>query len=341
MDARRFARLKACIGQGLTAPQCLELADSLRHKAQTRMSDLIIGQGERMVREDRKCRHCGHDDIVLHGRDENGRQRFRCRKSERGGCGRTFNGLTNTVLAHMRKPELWLTYADTMPTHLSVKKTAEKVGVSHVTAHRWRLRLLEVQAVQEAKKLTGVIEADETFFRDSFKGSRGWKRGAPPAPRTPRYRGSSARKPGLSAEQVPVLTAVDRSDGVVDRVLESRSGIARAMPDKVERGSVVCSDGLAAYVEVARASGSEHRRIDPPRKDWLAKAKGDKPRRRGVLGLGRVNAHHQRQKQLINGECRGVATKNLHAYLGWNRAVRRNGFAPVELIADPLIHRYV
>jgi hypothetical protein len=37
---------------------------------------------------------------------------------------------------------------------------------------------------------------------------------------------------------------------------------------------------------VAVKSGSEHRRILPPRKDWLAKAVGGKPRKPGRLGLG-------------------------------------------------------
>ena len=46
--------------------------------------------------------HCGTVGIVKHGRDENGQQRFRCRLPL--GCGRTFNALTNTPLARMRKP---------------------------------------------------------------------------------------------------------------------------------------------------------------------------------------------------------------------------------------------
>jgi hypothetical protein len=39
-----------------------------------------------------------------------------------------------------------------------------------------------------------------------------------------------------------------------------------------------------------------------------------------------VNAHHGRLKLFINGRCRGVATKYLGNYLGWHRAMRRDGF---------------
>ena len=104
--------------------------------------------------------------------------------------------------------------------------------MAHVTAHRWRVRLLSVQAVQETATLKGVVEADETFFRSSHKGSRGWKRGHPPEDRMPRYRGGAAIKPGLSGEQIPLLTAVDRAEGVMDRVFRSRAGIVAAIKRK-------------------------------------------------------------------------------------------------------------
>lgn len=130
MEQRRFERLKARIAVGLTAPQCLQLASVLRQKAQAGLAEVIVADGEKMVCDDRKCRLCGHSDVVLHGKDEKGRQRFRCRRTDSGGCGKTFNGLTQTVLARMRKPDLWLAYAQTMPTHLSVAKTAKRLGVA-------------------------------------------------------------------------------------------------------------------------------------------------------------------------------------------------------------------
>jgi hypothetical protein len=112
--------------------------------------------------------------------------------------------------------------------------------VAHVMAHRWRLRLLEAQIVQEAAKLKGVVEADETFFRSFCKGSRGWKCRRSPENRMPRYRGGRAMKPGLPGEQIPVLTAVDRAVGVIDRMLRSRAGMVAAIEGEIEKGSVFC-----------------------------------------------------------------------------------------------------
>ena len=102
---------------------------------------------------------------------------------------------------------------------------------------------------------------------------------------------------------------------------------------------MLCTDGLVSYGEVARRAGAEHRRIGPPRTDWLAKAKVKKLRRPGALGLGHVNAHHQRLKQFINFQAHGVSTRYLPDYLSCSRAVRQPGFEPILQLADTLIHR--
>lgn len=334
-----FEQLCAQLVQDLSLEQGMALADHLRRSAVDRLGRVLIVEKDRRAAVNRQCPHCGNHDVVKHGRDPGtGRQRFRCRKTASSGCGRTFNSLTGTLLARLRHPECWPALAQAMTRHMSVRKTAQAVSVAPSTVHRWRHRVLRVQAAQDAGQVTGVIEADETYFRDSFKGSRGWKLGKPPAPRPPRYRGGAALRAGLSSEQVPVLTAVDRVGGVIERVLQNRSEIAPALSDRIEPGSVLCSDGEPSYVAVARASRSEHRRIYPPGRGWLKKAMGGKPRKPGRMGLGRINAHHERLKTFINREARGVSTALLPDWLGWHRALRRTGFSATTLLTDLLIH---
>jgi transposase-like protein len=336
MDAKRFERVKAVVMQA-DARQCLELEVLVREVAARRQGEVALARKTHSLDEARRCPRCGHDDVVKHGFDKAGRQRFKCRKGADGGCGKTFNALTATPFARMRKPELWAGYARLMDGFLSLDNVvATGIGICRHTAWRWRHRMLAAQALIQSPQVDGVVEADETFFRSSYKGHRGWKRGKPPENRPARYRGGKAIKPGLSGEQVPVLTAVDRAGGVVEAVLKDRSGITAALEGRIGRGSVLCSDGLKAYVAVAVKHASEHRRIDPPRTDWLAKAVGGKPRKPGRMGLGRVNAHHERLKSFINREARGVSTRYLHLYLGWARAMRRSGFAPPVLIEQAL-----
>jgi len=91
-----------------------------------------------------------------------------------------------------------------------------------------------------------------------------------------------------------VLAALDRNGGIIEDVLASRRQIAESLRGRIRAGSVICSDGLRAYVNVAEHAGSEHRRIRRPKRTWLDKALGDRRRRVGRLRLGRVNAHHER-----------------------------------------------
>lgn len=175
MDNPEFERLKASVAEQLNPAQCLDLSKLLRRLARARLGDIAIERRTQMVLEHRRCSYCGHTDVMKHGRDGNGRQRFRCRSSvtEDGevlGRGRTFNGLTNTV---------------------------------------------------------------------------------------------------------------------------------------------------------------------------LAKASGGRPRKAERLGLGRVNAHHQRLKTFVNRQANGVSTRYLPAHLGWKRAIRRPGFSPENLLFDTLIHTYL
>ena len=57
-----------------------------------------------------------------------------------------------------------------------------------------------------------------------------------------------------------------------------------------------------------------------------------KRRQKGRLGLGRVNAHHGQIKGLVNGRCHGVTTRHLGNYLGWNRAMLRQGCSGKALL---------
>ncbi|TRL35540.1 IS1595 family transposase [Methylosinus sporium] len=336
MESRQFERLKAAIVQA-DAEQCVELEALVRQVAARRHGEIALVRKTKAVDETRRCPHCGHTDVVKHGFDKAGRFRFRCRKGADEGCGKTFNALTGTPFARMRMPEKWADYARLMERFTSINKIAESgIGISHHTAWRWRHRMLAVQAMLQSDQVSGVVEADEVFFRTSYKGSRGWKQGKPPENRPARYRGGKAVAAGLSGEQVPVLTAVDSAGGVIEAVLRDRSGIVPALEGRIARGSVVCSDGLKQYVKAAVSQGSEHRRIEPPRKDWLAKAVGGKPRRPGRLGLGRVNGHHERLKTLINRHFRGVSTKYLPNYLGWARASRRPGFGALLILEQAL-----
>src|SRR5512133_2959333 len=164
----------------------------------------------------------------------------------------------------MRKPEVWLAYAEALGERRSLDWVHEHLGIARLTAWRWRHRLLTPLVNGPAQMLSGIVEADETYFLRSFKGHRGWKRGNPPENRPPRYRGSGATKRGLSSEQVPVVTALDRAGGVVEAVLDGRreDDIVIALRGSITPGSLLRRpQRLSKVGRPGRQRASHHRAI--------------------------------------------------------------------------------
>jgi transposase-like protein len=134
------------------------------------------------------CPHCAGDRFVKNGR-ASGLQRYLCRQ-----CQRTFNALTGTALARLHLRGKWLDQAQALRDGLSLSAVQRQLGIARTTAHRWRHRFLELPRSIRPQTLTGIAEADQTYFLQSPKGQRR------ELERAPRRRGSGAVRPGLSTE---------------------------------------------------------------------------------------------------------------------------------------------
>ncbi len=117
----------------------------------------------------------------------------------------------------------------------TVRAAARRCGVHKNTSFRWRHRFLAKLSGAKPAHLHGIVEADETYFLESFKGSRN-------LPRPARKRGGKAAKRGLSDEQIPVLIARDRT---TDRKSLDFVGIF----DKLEKALAFDSDEINAIVK--------------------------------------------------------------------------------------------
>ena len=83
------------------------------------------------------CRHCQSEQYVKWG-NESGIQRYKCKSSKK-----TYNHLTNTPLARLRKKEEWLSNANEMIKGSSLKTTGEICNIAISTAFHWRHKFLE------------------------------------------------------------------------------------------------------------------------------------------------------------------------------------------------------
>lgn len=301
MKPIELSKFRVLVGM-LTAEDLLAVMPDILRREQDVQSSLVIREAELAVKA---CPHCDGCHLAKAGHKD-GKQRFLCKA-----CKRTFNVRTGTPMARLRMEEKHIQNAECMIDGLSVRKVARKLKINSKTAFRWRHRfLLSLKDAQPAK-LSGVVEVDETFFLESFKGQRSHM------PRPAKTRGTKAKKRGLSQEQIPVLVARDRSSGAtLTAIIPSRS--AKDIGDKLipalSLDSLLCSDGSTAYGAIGKQLGIEVKSV-------AAKKAA------GPYHVNNVNAYDSRLKGWMFRFC-GVATKYLDNYLGWHRMLDKTGPPP-------------
>jgi transposase-like protein len=264
------------------------------------------------------CPHCSHHEFARWGRTGAGEQRYHC-----AGCGKTFTSLTGTPFLRVHDKSKLLENAACMEDFLSVRKAAKRLGVHKNTAFRYRHLMMPLLGKHQPDDLPGVAEADEAFFRRSYKGQKSGM------PRKAHKRGTPAGKRAISHEQVAVLTALSRgSRSTFITVLPSvpnAANVGAALGPLLRTDTVLCTDSANAYKTVAKALGVVLRQI---------------PRGSHKLGpyhIQNVNALHKRVKERLRPFC-GVATKNLPAYLAWFRFFDRklNSANPRRFLLDAI-----
>ncbi len=303
MRKREMAKLMGML-DGLTRGQRKALATELAvREAKTSSLEVVEAQAP----AEPKCPHCASRQIVRNG-SADGLQRYKCRA-----CSRSFNQLTGTPLARLHQRGKWLGQAAAMRDGLSLNQTAARLDIAQSTAFRWRHRFLAVPQTVQAQRLSGIAEADETYFLQSAKGQRGLVRKA-------RRRGGSASKRGTSKEHTAVLVARDRTGNTANFILPSTSAadIGTVLRPILPSDTVLCTDGSTALATVARDLGVEHHALNV----------SAGVRVQGAWHVQNVNAFGSRLRQWML-RFKGVATRYLANYLGWFRALDRSpGFAP-------------
>lgn len=246
------------------------------------------------------CPRCGDAHVVRNG-SASGLQRYKCRA-----CSRSFNALTATPLARLRLKAKWLGQQGVLQQGLSVREAAEVLDVARSTAFRWRHRFLRLAQPVKAAALTGVVEADETFFLRSSKGQC--------AGRKARKRGGRVSREQRGEDLVPVLVARDRSGATADFLLEAVSKVclSEVLRPRVHADAILCTDGSAAMAAAAQTLGVQH--------EALNLSAGE--RVRGPWHIQNANGYHGRLKGWM-ARFNGVATDYLESYLGWFRALDR------------------
>jgi transposase-like protein len=252
------------------------------------------------------CTKCGcTTNIIRKGKGVNGKQRYLCKN-----CSSIFTSTTDTFLHSTKKNiDIWKKYVQCMVRKYSIRKCAEECDITVRTSFMWRHKILDALRLSDKTELKGIVEADETFFRVSYKGSKGLDRKS-------HKRGNDVDIRGLSKEQVCVVCAIERDNkSSISKIgglgKTSKKSIKNVLDTKIKEKSVICTDKERSYLELAKSNKLEHIRLE----EFKSK--------KGIYHINHINSYHTRLKKFIDN-FNGVSTKYLNNYLIWNKVTNDN-----------------
>ena len=157
----------------------------------------------------------------------------------------------------------------------------------------------------------GIVEVDECFIKESFKGNHS-KSTTFVMPRNPRKRGkgkNDKKKRGISKEQICIETAIDRKGNILmSAVCNGRittNQIINFFDNKICEDATFCVDSHKSYMAIKDKLNIELKQV-PRGKSMID----------SVYHLQHINALHSSFKRWLM-TFNGVSTKYINNYLAW------------------------
>lgn len=253
------------------------------------------------INEEIICPHCGSMKHIKKGIAYN-KQRYLCKE-----CHRNFSITTHSILSNSQLDlSIWLKYVECFVNCSSLRVAASTSGVSLKTSFFMRHRILECisKYIGEFRlNENESCEMDECFIRESFKGNH--TKSKVKLPRPAHKRGKDHIKPGMSSDQICLLTAINAKQDVFASIACRGAIDAKTTKELIHSnivtGSIVNTDKKKSYIRVFSEMKVEHNRYD---------SKKDK----GKLNF--INSLHSRIKSFFQ-KYRGVSTRRLENYVAW------------------------
>lgn len=209
----------------------------------------------------KSCPHCNSTIIVKNGR-KNGVMMFKCKS-----CGKNFTLFTNTILEKTRYSwDVWIDMVWYTLNGTSIKKIRQYLiahhnieGIDYKTVFMWRHKIIHALASIPMPKLSGVIQIDETYFRETQKGSRHLVSFLKDYKRYPRRKRNHSIYGVMGNEYANVVTAIDTNGYVVAKVVGlgklSVSKFVDLFDDYLVNPSYLCTDKNNIYPKYADLKG--------------------------------------------------------------------------------------
>jgi len=236
-------------------------------------------------RHEINCSHCGSHEIKRWGK-RSGLQRYKCKS-----CNKTFNSLTGTPLARLRKKGRWLNYAHCIKDGDSVRKAALKCGVHYNTTFKWRHRFLENSINIRPETLNGIIESMNIVLPKSYKGQK--------------------IKQNKIKEKICVIFARDRNGNEFDKIVNRLNieELNNNLKKVLSSDSLFCSNNHPVYIEYTQQNNMNHNYVNLTDKQT---------ENNNYVHLNNVVNYKDKLIEWMS-RFRGVATKYLDNYISWFR----------------------
>ena len=171
------------------------------------------------------CPNCHSKNIKKNGKYKD-RQLYKCKD-----CNKKFNELTGTPFHHTRLVYKQIVDAyDCLVNKLSIRKTANKIGVSIKTAFVLRFKIIScLKNIANNKDLKGTSQLDEFYLPINLKGTKPEN-----MPRISKKRQKNGTgKSGISKHTVCVISGVDEHDTMIFKVAGTSSVSSDMIKDTI------------------------------------------------------------------------------------------------------------
>ncbi len=303
-----------------------------------------------------RCPYCDSKMIVKNG--YNGAVvRFKCQN-----CQKRFSLFTGTIMEKTKFSwDIWVKVMEMILNNLSLD-TMTKVliddfklyGLDRRTVSTWRHKITHSMAMMPMPKLSGVIQIDETFFRESQKGAKQLVSLVPDTERKPRYGRVASQLGSMGNEFATVVCMVDAQGYAVAKM----TGLGKLdietfvneFDEYIENPSYICADGSFVYTKYCDLKGydlyvrpsnyvdtvnkaTDRKTPEEANKALLELYKNqmldymfltpslpydefNRIKTINGLSLSRVNQFHSYLKEHLKTETHGITTKFLPDYIG-------------------------
>lgn len=199
------------------------------------------------------CPNCGSEQVMKFGKRKD-IQIFKCKS-----CGKRFTPFTGTILEKSRWHwDIWIKVLEMTINGYSIQAMVNVLqddygcdGINPKTVWLWRMKLIHALASIPQPVLTGVIQVDETFVRESQKGSRALESYLVNDVRHPRYGYKPSKFGVMGPEFATIVTAVDNRGYCVCKV-SSMGRLTKELfldlfEEHFDTPAYICSDANDVY----------------------------------------------------------------------------------------------